>query len=107
MPPTNPFDTLIKQVMTGLGLNTGAAGGGGEKPDAKCRPPLTPALILVIAGILGGVLKVDSIQVDKDQIVYLVLAGDLKQKTQMDYIMDQVGEMPFGDVLGKILEHFG
>jgi|GEM_PF-1136362 len=110
MPPTNPFDTFIGQVMAGLGLKTGPAGDGGrgdKGPAGECRPPLTPSQLLVIAGILGGVLFVDSIQIDKDQTVNIVLTGDLKQKTQMDHIMDQVGKMPFGDVLSKVLDHFG
>ena len=64
---------------------------------------INPSQALVIAGILGGVLDVNSILVDKDQRIEILLVGSLKQKTQLEKIMDQIGKMPFDDVLNALL----
>lgn len=64
---------------------------------------LTPSKILVIAGLLGDALTVDSISVDRDQNIEIVLIGSLKQKTQLEKVMDQVGKLPFDEVMKSII----
>lgn len=63
-----------------------------------------PSHLLVIAGILGGALDVNSIRVDKDQNVDISLSGTLKKKTQLEKMMDQIGQMPFDEVLKVMLD---
>jgi hypothetical protein len=65
---------------------------------------LTPAQVLIIAGFFAGVLEVISVLVDKDQTVQIVLQGSLKKPTQLDQIMEQVGKMPFDQVMRSIME---
>lgn len=65
---------------------------------------ITPAQTLVIAGIIGGVLDVDSILVDRDQVVQIVLEGSLKQKTELEKMLDEIGSMPFNEVVKAMLD---
>ncbi|HEX3048296.1 MAG TPA: hypothetical protein VHY08_26325 [Bacillota bacterium] len=65
----------------------------------------TPAQVLIIAGFFTGVLEVISVLVDKDQTVQIVLQGSLKQPTQLDQVMGQIGKMPFDEVMRSILEN--
>lgn len=65
---------------------------------------ITPAQALVIAGIIGGVLDVDSILVDRDQVVQIVLEGSLKQKTELEKMLDEIGSMPFNEVVKAMLD---
>lgn len=78
-----------------------AAGNGGGQTERK--PALTPSSALVIGGLLTGVLEVDSVLVDKNQTVQIVLSGSLKQKTQLEKMLDQIGSMPFDDVVKAML----
>jgi len=73
----------------------------GKKNEKKIN--LTPSQIIVIAAIIGGVLQVDLVSIDKDQDVQVVLVGSLKEKTQLEKIMDQVGSMPFDEVVKAII----
>ncbi|NLD48519.1 MAG: hypothetical protein GX660_15245, partial [Clostridiaceae bacterium] len=67
---------------------------------------LTPSQALVVAGILGGVLEVNSVLVDKDQIVQIVLQGSLKQKTELEQMLDNIGSKPFDEVVKAMLGRF-
>ncbi|MFZ7101812.1 MAG: hypothetical protein ACOWWO_04015 [Peptococcaceae bacterium] len=68
---------------------------------------LTPSQTLVILGLLGGVLSIESILVDKDQTVNIVLEGTLKRKSKMDKILDQMGHLSFEEVMKALFERFG
>lgn len=83
-----------------------------EKPgdngnNNKNNPNLNPPEILVIAGLLCGVLEVNSISVGRDQIVEVSLAGSLRRPTQTDKIMEQIGKCSFEEVMQAILNRFG
>lgn len=72
---------------------------------------ITPAKALVLAGILGGVLEVDSVLVDRNQVVQIVLVGSLKQevekpKTELEMMIDKIGSMPFEEVMKAMLDRF-
>lgn len=67
---------------------------------------LTPSNALVIAGLLSGSLNVLSVLIDRDQAVQIVLEGSLKQKTDLEKMLDQIGSMPFDDVLKAILGRY-
>ncbi|MGE5598974.1 MAG: hypothetical protein ACM3XS_06310 [Bacteroidota bacterium] len=79
-------------------------GNDDRKNDRDCLN-LTPAQLLVIAGFLAGVLEVESVSVDKDQQVEISLSGSLKRRTELEIVMEQVGKMPFEQVVRAIMEN--
>ncbi|MEW6174012.1 MAG: hypothetical protein AB1510_13300 [Bacillota bacterium] len=97
------LNALIEKVMEQLG-----PGGGGNKDSPKTSKKLilTPTQILVIAAILGGVLKVHSILLDDTQSVQILLTGSLKRKTAFDKMLDQIGPMSFDQVVKAFLDHY-
>jgi hypothetical protein len=42
--------------------------------------------------------------VDRDQIVQIVLEGSLKKKTELEKMLDEIGSMPFDEVVKAMLE---
>jgi len=50
---------------------------------------------------------VESVLVDNRQEVNIILVGSLKRKTQLDKILDKVGDMSFEDVMKAILDRYG
>lgn len=106
MASSDNLRTLVQEVLSRFNGHTPGSecgktnvGGDGGKGFA-----LSPEQVLVIAGILGNVLFVDSVLVDKRQNIEIVLTGTLKQKTQMDKLMDQIGSMPFDNVVKAFME---
>ncbi|RJX21716.1 MAG: hypothetical protein C4570_02160 [Ammonifex sp.] len=84
---------------------------GGDKGDEEARKKetktrLTPAQCLVLVGLIGGVLEVNSVLVNKDQQVQIVLIGSLKRKTTMDKLLDSIGARSFDEVMRAIVGHF-
>ena len=65
---------------------------------------MTPSQALVIAGVLVGVLQVESVLVSRDQVVDILLRGSLKQKTPLEKMLDQIGGMPFDEVMKALLD---
>jgi hypothetical protein len=53
----------------------------GGSTDDNLFLGLNPSQLLVIAGIIGGGLEVDSVLVDRNQAIQIVLSGSLKRKT--------------------------
>ncbi len=111
----NQLDTLVEKIMNSLGAtgsSTGMRGGncegsGGDgQSNNTCQISLTPSEILVMAGILGGVLRVNSILIDSDQEVQILLTGSLKRKTEMDKMLDAVGSKTFDEIMKAIINHF-
>ncbi|MCT4619921.1 MAG: hypothetical protein N4A62_11105 [Marinisporobacter sp.] len=110
MSSKDPMDLLLKTVMEQLGVKEDY-----EKINKTCKNRncnnlnLTPGQILVILALLAGVLEVESVTIDKDQGVDIVLTGSLKRpkaKTQLEKIMDQVGCLPFDQVMKNILGRY-
>lgn len=77
---------------------------GSKNSSAGNGLNITPSKALVIAGLIGGVLEVDSVLVDKDQTLEITLQGSLKQKTQLDKMLEQIGGMPFDEVMKALLD---
>jgi len=108
---------LLDQVMAQLGQGAGVPDNDGQNCNNSGETgnhnktkmgdfALTPVSAAVIGGLLTQVLEVQSILVDKDQTVQIVLEGSLKRKTEADKIMDQVGPMSFDDVMRAIVGRF-
>ena len=123
MSKADNFGLLFRDMMARLSgqessLNAGKKNNGnnaGEKDGQNNQSnkanqngcgkiSINPSQALVIAGILAGVLDVDSVLVDKEQTVQILLSGSLKQKTQLEKMMDQIGTMPFDDVIKALIE---
>ncbi|MCM3341778.1 MULTISPECIES: hypothetical protein [unclassified Paenibacillus] len=65
-------------------------------------PKLTVDQIAVIAALLTNSLKVQSILVDRDQAVEVLLIGSLRKKTQMDQLVEQISDLSIGDFLDSL-----
>jgi hypothetical protein len=65
---------------------------------------LLPSELLVIAGIVCDALQVASVLVNRNQAIEIVLVGSLKKRTQLDKVMEQIGKMPFDQVVKSIME---
>lgn len=95
---SDQLNSLLKEAASLLGAPEN------EKNNKNCnKPKITPSQILVIAGILGGVLDVDSILIDKRQEIQIVLLGTLKRPTELEQIMQQIGSLPFDQVVKAML----
>lgn len=105
------LDALIEQFLTLLGQETGISTKSAPATNKistvntckKTPSVLTPQRILVILGLVAGVLEVRSVLIDRDQIIQIVLDGTLKRRTRLDKMLDEIGEMPFDDVLRAIM----
>lgn len=104
-------DQIQKQLSQEEGDSHSAAQGDCNPSISKdcLLAPITPQKALVIFGLLTGVLEVDSVVIDRDQIIQIVLEGSLKikttrKKTKMDELLDIVGPMPFDYVVKALLE---
>lgn len=80
------------------------------KDKKNCPINLTPTQVLVIAGVLGGVLDVNSVLVDRAQTVEILLRGSLKQldgtaadSSELENILAQIGDKPFDEVMKAII----
>ncbi|MBG9736118.1 hypothetical protein [Paenibacillus alvei] len=84
-------------------------GNGNSKKNSKKKancPNLSIDQIAVIAALLTNSLKVQSVLVDRDQAVEILLVGSLRKKTQMDNLLDQISDLSVGDFL-ESLKRFG
>lgn len=100
------FNSLINELMGQFGgPGDAAAGKSGCRKDGggNKKNTLAPAELLVIAGILGGVLEVATILIDRDQAVQIRLDGSLRRKTDLDRAMDKIGGYSFDEVLKVLL----
>ncbi|MCX7708477.1 MAG: hypothetical protein N2484_01360 [Clostridia bacterium] len=75
---------------------------GTEKNNSTMT--MTPSQALIIGGVLGGVFEVESVLVDKDQSVQIVLSGSLKEKSELEKMLDQIGGMPFNEVMKALVD---
>lgn len=100
------INSILKDLMDRLNTNAPCSmpgkNGNNNGPTGN-KISITPSQALVIGGILGGVLDVDSVLVDRDQIVQIVLSGSLKQKTELEKMLDQIGTMSFDEVVKAML----
>lgn len=100
------INQMLKDVMSRLNSNVPpntSAGNGSKDGSAGKTPTVTPSQLLVIGGILGGALEVSSVLVDKNQTVEIVLTGSLRKKTGLEKMLDQIGSMPFDEVVKAML----
>jgi hypothetical protein len=95
-----------KKAISKLGLGKNKQDNNdNNKPDDNPCLNVSPSQLLVIAGLISGVLEVDSVLVDRDQNIEIVVTGALKRKTQLDMVMEQIGSMPFDRVVKSIMNN--
>ncbi|HBE76958.1 MAG TPA: hypothetical protein DDW65_04140 [Firmicutes bacterium] len=92
------------QSDNGKNFKSKQSNAGQGKEDTGCIK-LLPSELLVIAGIICDVLQVESVLVSRNQTIEIVLTGSLKRKTQLDRIMQQIGKMPFDQVISSIMNN--
>ncbi|MFZ5597421.1 MAG: hypothetical protein ACOY31_10475 [Bacillota bacterium] len=97
------LNQLAEKILTQLQADDG--GSSGDTAGKNCIK-LTPARLLVLAGILGGVFSVTSVLIDKNQTVQVLLSGTLKRKTDLDKMLDSIGSKSFDEVMGAIVDRF-
>lgn len=75
-----------------------------QKQEPK-KPRLTPNQVAVIAALLTNALHVQSILIDKDQTIQVLLEGSLRQKSELDKLVDQVRDVPVGEFISSLLNN--
>jgi hypothetical protein len=73
-----------------------------ENGNGNGKSKVSPQQLAVIVGLLTQALSVDSILIDKDKNVEIVLGGSLRKKTQMDRLLGEMSELSIGDLLDSI-----
>ena len=102
MIPQGHLNDFTKKIMSQLGFDDDCKD---KKSDnvKKRLVNLTPAEIMVISGIVVDVLSVESLTVDRNQQIQIVLGGSLKRKTELEKTLDEIGQKPFDEVLKALL----
>ncbi|MFB4321276.1 MULTISPECIES: hypothetical protein [Paenibacillus] len=76
---------------------------GKNKKNGKSKknslPKLSPAQIAVIVGILTNALEVNSVLVDKDQKVQVLLEGSIRKKTKADKVAEELDDISVSDLI--------
>ena len=69
----------------------------------KTTPKLTPQHMAVIAGLLTNALEVQSIMLDKDQTIEIVLVGSIRKKTKADQIAEDLADISVADLINALM----
>jgi hypothetical protein len=108
---SNDFESIMKQMLDSINSNgcndksnNNSSRNTGQANNIKNNcVNLTPSQIIVIAGMLGGVLNVESVLVDRNQQINIVLSGSLKRKTDLDRMVEELGSKSFKEVISSIM----
>jgi len=101
------INSLLENILANPDQLNASRTSSNSNTNKKNKSPLTPSQALVIMGLIGGVLNVQSILVDSQQTVNIVLQGSLKRKTEMDKILDKMGSLSFEEVMTALFARFG
>ncbi|QDM44864.1 hypothetical protein FLT43_16275 [Paenibacillus thiaminolyticus] len=74
-----------------------------NKRKTNAGPKLSPQQIAVIVGLLTNALQVDSVLLDRNQAVEIVLVGSIRRKTKADKVAEQMGGVTVAELLQAIL----
>lgn len=83
----------------GNGSGNGSNGNGSNGKKKNTPAKLSPQQIAVVVGLLTNVLEVNSILLDKDQNIEIVLTGSIRRKTKADRIAEELGDVSVADLL--------
>jgi hypothetical protein len=84
--------------------NSKQSGSDGNKSNGGYK--LTPQQIAVIAGLLANALDVESVLVDRNQQIQILLSGSLRRKTEADRVAEQLSGMSVGDLIDAFLRRY-
>lgn len=93
------------------GKNSGNSNGNGNGGKNNGSPlgglplglgKLTPQQLAVITALLTNALSVDSVLVDKDQTIEIVLSGSLRRKNKTDKLVEELSGITVGELLDAI-----
>ncbi len=102
MIPHEHLNEFTKKIMSQLGFDDDCKDQKSNNVKKKLLS-LTPAEIMVISGIVVDVLFVESLTVNRNQQMQIVLGGSLKRKTELEKTLDEIGQKPFDEVLKALL----
>jgi hypothetical protein len=88
-----------RKSRNGSGDGSSSGNGRAQGPSAG---KLSPQQIAVILALLSNSLFVQSLLVDKDQTVQIVLEGSLKRKSRMDMLLDELSKMSMGELMDSL-----
>ncbi|WP_062048048.1 hypothetical protein [Bacillus sp. JCM 19034] len=71
----------------------------------KNKPHISPNTLAVVTALLTDALRVQSILIDKDKTIQVLLEGSLQvnKKSDLDVLIDQVRDVPVGDFIKSLL----
>ncbi len=99
---SNNINSLLNDILA-CASNKNANGNNCSEKEKDNGVTYAPTQTLVIVGLITGVLEVQSILVDRDQAVQIILAGSLKRKTELDVMLDNIGSKSFDEVMKAII----
>ena len=84
----------------------GKRGTSQKKSSSKRQSKLSPEQLAVIVGLLTNALTVQSVLLDRDKTVQIVLEGSLRRKTRMDRLLEEMKDMSIGELLASLQKQF-
>jgi hypothetical protein len=89
----------------GKGNGNGFVGknGNGNGKKRPAEPTLTPQQLAVVVGLLTNSLQVDSVLLDRNLRIEIVLEGSIRKQTRADRIARELGEMSVAELLEAFL----
>ncbi len=102
------LNSLSKIIMEKLGVNDTRNCNSDKSQNSnsdKSRMIPTPTQTMVIIGVITNALEVDSVLVDRDQGVQVLLSGSLKKKTELEKTIAAIGKLPFEEVLKAVINN--
>lgn len=106
MIPKEQLNILTKKILSQFGFDNDCDNDNNNDNVKKRFISLTPAQIMVVSGILTNVLSIESLTVDREQQIQILLSGSLKRKTELEKTLDKIGEKPFDEVLQALLNRY-
>ncbi|MDO7908047.1 hypothetical protein Q5741_16665 [Paenibacillus sp. JX-17] len=80
-----------------------AGNGNGSSQNSKKAQSLSPQQIAVIVGLLANVLDVDSILLDRNQQIQIVLTGSIRKKNKADRIAEELDNISVAELINAFL----
>ncbi|WP_174819861.1 hypothetical protein [Paenibacillus koleovorans] len=71
-----------------------------------CNDRLTPQQIAVVVGLLTNALEVDSILIDRNQRIEIVLEGSFRRKTKVDQIAEDLDDVSVTELINAFIRKY-
>ena len=78
-------------------------GAGKRGTGAASSPRLSPQQLAVVIGLLTNALSVESVLLDKDQTIQIVLEGSIRKKTKADRVAAALDDVTVGELFAALL----